>query len=121
MTQMIDTEGAEIPKNADGLAYFGVDMCDWNDGKGPDFSMNIPMFFEDENGAQYDSCGVLTVPIQDVLNDYIKEFKDTDGGDGVPKFVEWLRDYANRLESANAAAVPPKVGHERPVLPKQTT
>ncbi|MEG7689012.1 hypothetical protein U2044_15575, partial [Listeria monocytogenes] len=62
----------------------------------------IPYFFEDENGAQYDGNGVLTVPIQDVLNDYIKEFKETDGGDGVAKFVEWLRDYANRLESANA-------------------
>lgn len=43
-----------------------------------------------------------THSLQDVLNDYIKEFKETDGGDGVAKFVEWLRDYANRLESANA-------------------
>lgn len=106
MTQMIDTEGAEIPKNEDGRTYFDVDMCDWNDGKGPDLSVNIPYFFEDENGAQYDGNGVLTVPIQDVLNDYIKEFKETDGGDGVAKFVEWLRDYANRLESANAPGKP---------------
>ena len=102
MTQMIDTEGAEIPKDVGGHTYFDVSMCDWNEGKGPALSIGIPMFFEDENGAQYDSAGVLTVPIQDVLNDYLKEFKETDGGEGAAKFVDWLRDYANRLESANA-------------------
>jgi hypothetical protein len=101
MTQMIDTEGAEIPKDKNGLTYFDVYMCDMKDGKGPDLSMNIPMFFEDGNGDQYGSARVLFVPIQDVLDDYIKGFKDSDGGHGVPKFVEWLRDYANRLESAN--------------------
>ena len=101
MTQMIDTEGAEIPKDEDGRTYFDVDMCDWNDEKGPELSINIPCFFFFFNGAQYHGYVVLTVPIQDVLNDYIKEFKETDGGDGVAKFVEWLRDYANRLASAN--------------------
>lgn len=102
MAQMIDTEGAEIPRDENGHMYFYIDMCDWNDGKGPDLSMNIPMFFEDENGATYNSCGVLTVPIQQVMEEYLSGLKENDGGDGAQKFVEWLRDYANRLESANA-------------------
>lgn len=98
---MIDAEGEEIPKDKYGRMYFDIGMCGWDDGKGPDISMNIPMFFEDQNGATYEGCGVLTVPIQKVLEDYLSDFKGIDGGDGIPKFIEWLRDYANRLESAN--------------------
>lgn len=115
MTQMIDTEGAEIPKSEDGYTYFDADLCDWTDGKGPTLSINIPLFFEGGNGVNYDSCGVLTTPIQAVLEDYIKEFKENDGGKGVPKFVEWLRDYANRLETANTPlAARRRKSHETP-------
>ena len=101
MPQMIDTEGAEIPKSEDGSPYFDAHLCDWNEGNGPDLSINVPPFFEGVDGADYDSCGILTIPIQAVFEEYLNEFQGRDGGAGVPAFVEWLRDYANRLEAAN--------------------
>lgn len=100
MTQMTDTEGAEIPKNENGRPYFEIHLYNMNSEDGPEISINVPEFFEGEDGSQYDSHGVLTVPIREVLDDYIEEFWDADRGEGLPKFVEWLRDYANRLESA---------------------
>ena len=102
MTQMIDTEGDRIPNDAEGRTYFDADLCDWNDGKGPYLAVNIPCFFDAGDGTEYDGNGVVIVPIQEVLEDYLKEFKETDDGDGVEKFAAWLRDYANRLESSNA-------------------
>lgn len=102
MTQMIDTEGAEIPQSAEGRTYFDADLCNWNDGQGPSLSINIPMFFQGENGIDYDSEGVLTVPVQAVFEEYLDEFKEIDGGEGLPEFVQWLRGYADRLEAAGA-------------------
>ena len=101
MTQMRETQSEELPKNEEGRMYFDAAMCDWNDGNGPDLSINIPEFFEGGDGSVYDGFGVVTVPLQDVLNDYLKELKESDGGVGVPKFPAWLRDYADRLEAAS--------------------
>jgi len=99
MTQMQDTEGAAIPKDETGRTYFDADLCDWNDGTGPDLTINAPAFFEGEDGTVYNSHGVIYVSLRAVLEDYLVNFKSQDGGDGVPAFAEWLRDYANRIEA----------------------
>lgn len=100
MTQMIDTEGCEIPKDScSGATLFFADLCDWGDGKGPDLSINVPMYFEEDSGV-YDSGGVVTAPIQDILEEYLSEFKKIDGGEHVDKFSAWLKDYADRLLAA---------------------
>jgi len=106
MTRMLDSEGDDIPKDEYGNHYFDIDMYDWNKGDGPTLSMKIPAYFEGMNGIKYDGNGVLVVHIQDILNNYVSEFEQEDEGLGVPRFVEWLRDYANRLETAHAKMQP---------------
>lgn len=101
MTQMRDTEGEQIPKDEEGRMYFDADLCDWNNGKGPEMTINTPTYFVAGDGSEYDGHGVMAVPLQAVLEDYLINFKSEDGGEGVPAFTKWLRDYADRLESAN--------------------
>jgi hypothetical protein len=100
MTYLLDTEGDEIPKEVHGRPYFDADLCDWNDGTGPALTMNVPMSFEGEIGV-YDGNGVVSAPLQDVLEQYLRDFKREDGGIALPAFIAWLRDYANRLEAAH--------------------
>lgn len=100
MTILLDTEGAVIPgDDYDNSPLFDTTLCDWKDGKGPSLSMNIPELFETHFGI-YDSQGVIHAPLQAILEEYLLEFKVTDGGDGIAEFCKWLRDYADRLESA---------------------
>jgi hypothetical protein len=91
--------------------YFDADLCDWNDGKGPALTVLTPTYFVGGDGSEYDGDGVMTVPLQAVLEDYLLNFKKEDGGEGVPAFCKWLRDYADRLEAANTTDEPrPGVG-----------
>lgn len=104
MTQMRDTEGEKIPADNDGITYFDADLCDWNNGQGPELTINVPPYFVGGNGSEYESQGVVSVPLQRVLEDYLTCFKQEDGGVGVPAFVKWLREYADRLEQASVEA-----------------
>jgi hypothetical protein len=100
MTILIDTEGEQIPPDdgEDKRPLFDADLCDWNDGRGPILTINTPSYFETEHGV-YDSCGVITTPIKDVLEEYLRDFKTIDGGDGIKDFISFLRKYSDRLES----------------------
>ena len=101
MTQLFDTEGAPIPSDDEaGHPLFDADLCDWNDGRGPMLTMNVPMYFEAAGGI-YDSAGVITAPLKDVLEEYLRDFKKIDGGCGVETFCAWLHDYSDRLKAAN--------------------
>lgn len=101
MTELLDTEGATIPSDyLDGRPLFDADLCDWNDGKGPVLTINVPMYFE-AHGVTYDSAGVVSAPLQDVLEEYLQKFKEIDGGKGVDAFCAWLHGYADRLKAAN--------------------
>lgn len=103
MAQMIDSEGAVIPKDEYGRKLFNITLFDWFECITPELSICIPMFFEGEDGDKYDSAGALTVPLQDVLEEYLEEARvDTDNRAYVAKFVALLRDYANRLEASTA-------------------
>lgn len=105
MTQLLDTEGAHIPSDDDeGRPLFDADLCDWNDGKGPALTINIPMYFETIEGT-YNSGGVISAPLQEILEQYMRDFKEIDGGDGIDIFCTWLHDYANRLKSANTEQI----------------
>lgn len=102
MTQLLDTEGQTIPTE-DGILLFNADLCDWGDGKGPDLTLNIPMYFKTEEGI-YDGSGVISAPLKDVLEEYLQNFMKEDGGIGINDFVAWLHDYADRLKTARHAA-----------------
>lgn len=102
MTQMRDTEGGHIPKDGSGSTYFDADLCDWNTGLGPELTINVPVYFEGGDGDEYSSDGVLTAPLQTIMEEYLVNFKETDGGDGIHEFAKWLRTYADRLEDAMA-------------------
>ena len=117
MTQMTDAEEKLLPRDENGKLYFHLIMYDSADGEGPIVLLAIPDFFECESGDTYESNGVLKVPIQTMLEDYLKEFMEQDAGEGVPKFVEWLRDYANRIESANVELTGSRAGLS-PVSPE---
>lgn len=65
-------------------------------------TINVPRYFETEYGI-YDSEGVLSVPIQEILEQYLRDFKIEDGGDGIKTFISWLRNYADKLESESGA------------------
>lgn len=100
MVRMIDTEGAFIP--ADGFneqPMFDVDLCDYGDGTGPALTINVPDYFEVPGGI-YDSCGVVHVPLQAVLMQYLQEFMHEDGGEHIEEFASWLHNYADKLISA---------------------
>lgn len=99
MALLLDTEGALIPLSdeVDARPLFDADLCDWNNGKGPELTINIPMYFETEHGI-YDGEGCLSVLLQEVLEEYLRDFKGTDGGHGIKAFISYLRSYADRLE-----------------------
>jgi hypothetical protein len=94
-------------KNA---CWWDIDLCNWNDGKGPELLLSIPPWFELNDGTVYDGDGVLTVPLQDVLEEYLVQllpskdgsYLSADGGEGAPAFVAWLRDYADRMAAVLA-------------------
>ncbi len=101
MARMLDTQGAEIPSDdTDGRPLFDADLCDWADGKGPVLTVNVPMFFETEFGV-YDSAGVVSVPLKEILEEYLLDFELRDGGDSIDAFAAWLHDYADRLKRPN--------------------
>ena len=103
MALLLDTEGYAIPSDDEcGRPLFDADLCDWNDGKGPLLTINVPRYFETEYGI-YDSEGVLSVPIQKIFEQYLRDFKIEDGGDGIKTFISWLRNYADKLESESGA------------------
>ena len=96
MTQLLDTEGTQIPSDdEEGRHLFDADLIDWNDGLGPMLTINVPMYFEAVRGI-YDSCGVISAPLKDVLEEYLREFAVFDCGDGIESFCDWLHDYADR-------------------------
>jgi hypothetical protein len=98
MTAFIDTEGHDIPVDDVGEhPFFDVDLCDWNEGDGPELTMNVPAF---ETETDSYAGGIVFVPLKNVLEQYLRTFLQTDGGGGRVEFVAWLRDYAARLEAA---------------------
>ena len=101
MALLKDTEGYNLPTDENGESFFDVDLCDWNRGRGPMLTIGIPRYFETDDEQIYSSEGVLHVPLQDVLEEYLRDFEEIDGGDGIPNFTKWLRLYANRFESIN--------------------
>ena len=59
--------------------------------------MTVPTYFETDHGT-YDSEGVVYVPLQEVLLEYLRDFKSIDGGAHIDAFVDWLHDYACQLK-----------------------
>jgi hypothetical protein len=103
MAVMLDTEGEQIPSDdEDGRPLFDADLCDWGGGSGPALTLNVPMQFETPYGV-YDSAGVVSVPLKDVLEEYLRDGKSQDGGDHIAEFAAWLHDYADRLMRPNVA------------------
>jgi len=100
MARMLDTEGEEIPSDDDGRPLFNADLCDWGKGKGPELTINVPMCFTTPFGV-YHSDGIVSVPLKDVLEEYLIDFKSEDGGDHIAEFAAWLHDYADRLMRHN--------------------
>jgi hypothetical protein len=98
MVQMRDTEAMIIPPSWAGAKLFDIDLCDFHEGHGPELTMFAPPFLGDDE-QEYPG-GVLVVPLQDVLEEYLRAFKQTDGGTGRVAFVAWLRAYADRFEQA---------------------
>jgi len=105
MTRLVDSEGASLPKNGS-REVFDAYLCDMNDGKGPELTVTVPEWFVTEHEEEYDGCGVLFAPLQEILELYLQEEKgiggsiiSMDSGDGLPAFVAWLRAYAERLEA----------------------
>lgn len=102
MTILLDTEQCPIPCNIMGGSLFDADLCNWGNGKGPILSINIPEWFTwgkaGERETLYDGSGVITAPLQQILEDYLKSGYETDGHNKSKEFVSWLRDYADRLE-----------------------
>lgn len=98
MVQMTDSEGDALPTDGSPRC-FDIDLCDFNEGEGPELCMGIPMGFITFKGEQYNGAGVLTVPLRDVLEEYLERIYGTDGGHGKEAFVAYLRDYAARLEA----------------------
>jgi hypothetical protein len=100
MAKFLDTEGAEIP-DSDGGPLFDADMCDWTDGRGPTIAMRVPHYFATDSG-EYDSQGVLSLPVKDLLEEYLRDFSGIDDGEGIEEFSAWLHDYADRLLTEKA-------------------
>lgn len=101
MATLLDTEGRQIPLDDGGRPMFDADLCDWGDGRGPMLTMNVPDYFETIHGT-YDSHGVVQAPIKDVLEEYLRDAEDMDGGHSIDAFAEWLHEYADRLKAASA-------------------
>jgi hypothetical protein len=99
MAKMQDSEEEKIPCEENGNQYFDIYMIDWSKGLAPDLQMNVPCYFEGGDGSTYDSCGIVYVSLQDVLEQYLNEFQSEDGGENLHKFIPFLRDYADRLEA----------------------
>ena len=100
MAQMIDTEGEEIPIDCGGMRYFDIGLTSSLNDRSPELAINVPMYFEDENGATYNSAGVLIVDLKDVFNEYLNDFELIDSGKAIPELVKFLRSYADLFESA---------------------
>lgn len=108
MTKMTDTEGAEVPLDDDGSELF--DLTLWGDGK---MSMTAP-WFETDKGI-YDSPGyVLEVDLRDILQEYLRDAKQVDDGDGLLPLAKMLREFADSYEHAAATWKTPNVGIEPP-------
>lgn len=106
MTFLLDSEGASLPHDGWRGKVFKVYLSGNNDGNGPELIVTVPEWFVTEGEVEYDSCGVLYAPLQEILEQYLEDEKgiggtiiSMDGGDGLPAFVAWLRAYAKRLES----------------------
>ena len=103
MAFMLDTEGEQIPSDReDGRPLFDAALYDvgGGDGSGPSLTLNVPMQFETPYGT-YDSAGVVSVPLKDVLEEYLRDFDSRDRGDRIAEFAAWLHDYADRLMRPN--------------------
>ena len=100
MAQMKDSEGAEIPKIESRYAgcFFNITMLDWNDGELPDLSISVPNYFSNnDNTGEYHSEGCVTVPIRKVMDEYIGEMIEKDGGRGAEEFAKYIESYAEKL------------------------
>lgn len=96
MTKMTDTEGAEIPLDDGGNELF--DLTLWGDGA---MSMTVPRF-ETDKGV-YDSPGnVLTVDLRDILQEYLRDAKQIDDGEGLLPLAKMFRGFADAYEHAAA-------------------
>jgi len=103
MTRMIDSEGEDLSFEQNryfdlnlqitDFTYQGVDLV-------PEFHINVPMYFETEDGYVYDSGGVLYVNAKEVLEEYLAEFQQMNDGSGIDAFADYLTDYAIRLKAA---------------------
>ena len=60
--------------------------------------MNVPMFFEGEDGTEYKSAGVVVASIKDVMEEYLLEISDFHT-ELAPDFAAWLRAYADKLDA----------------------
>ena len=99
MPLMLDTGGAYVPTGDDSYPLFDIDLCDWEDGHGPKLAITVPAYFETNRGA-YVGDGVMSLPLNVVLEHYLANYREEDGGAGVPDFCKYLRDYADRLQAS---------------------
>jgi len=100
-----DTGGGHMPLNWGGSPLFDADLVNWGKGDGPEISVSIPMHFEsgvDGSETTYNSGGVIVLPIQELLDEYILNGNEIDGFNCANEFSYWLRDYAERLDAAIA-------------------
>lgn len=109
MIQMFDSEGAELPTDCDGGATFEICLfgCGGNDGK-PWMGLDVPARFlverNDGTDSLYDSEGLLTVDLRDVLEDYLqREHMEDDGGVSLPVVEALLREYADKIADVKRA------------------
>ena len=100
MVQMSDTEGEKIPEGLFDLDLSGTGIL----------TINVPEYcnIDDET---YDSCGVLTVRLDEVFDEYLRNYQEFDGGEHLPELAKMLRNYANKFDAETE-----KLGREE--LPK---
>ena len=97
MPQMKDTQGVKIPRDQEGeKRLFNIYMFNFNGGKGPELTLNVPKWFTTEVGF-YDSRGCVSIPLIKVMEHYLKVMVKEDRGEGSEEFARYLEKYAKRL------------------------
>ena len=97
MTMMRDTEGDNLPNDGPDGGRDCWDIGLWGDGE---LSLTIPMFFDTGDGGEYNGAGVLTVGLRDLLQEYLDNCEELDGGDGLIPLATMLREFADKYERA---------------------
>lgn len=98
MTMMRDTEGDYLPNDGPDGRCWDIQLC--GDGG---LILSIPMQFDAGEDGEYNGFGVVSAELGDLLEEYLDDCAEKDGGKGLRPMAEMLYKFAKKYEAAATA------------------